>query len=330
MNASIYDPAKRSWRDIGVPGVTDVEQGTTPSIDGGFRGSTSSTMMPLTPGADGRYEKASFLTAGGVLLPSPGSYLAVRYARITTIDTAGGKDRMSTRRVGSFGQPRWFSSNVLLPTGEVVAFNGGDKDEVVGPGTEFPVQQTEIFDPKTATWRPGATAARARTYHHTAVLVPSGEILVGGHATISTLYLNNTTLPGGFAPHDGRDPSFEIYKPPYMFRGDRPRIARVKKTILNGSTFGVRLAKGIRATDIESVRLVRNTAITHLVDADQRQVVLRVVSRKHDARRGDLLMVRAAPNGNVAPAGPYMLFANAKGDHGPVPSIAKELSVQNP
>lgn len=330
MNAAVYDPDARSWRDLGVPGVTDAERGTTPSIDGGFRGSTTSTMLPLEPNADGEYEKASFLTAGGVLLPSPGSYLAVRDSRITTVRTGGGTERMSTRRVGSFSQPRWFSSNVLTPTGEIVAFNGGDKDEVVGPGTEFPVQQTEIFDPKTEKWHPAATAGRARTYHNTAVLLPSGEILVGGHATISTLYLNNTTLPGGFAPHDGRDPSFEIYKPPYLFRGERPKIARVAKTITNGSTFGVRLAKGTRAKDITSVRLVRNTAVTHLVDADQRQVVLPVVARKADAAKGDLLMVRAAPDGDVAPPGPYMLFANRESGKGDVPSVAAELTVRNP
>jgi len=322
MNAAYYNTRSHNWTNLGIPGL-----GAEP-LTFGFRGSTSSTMLPLEPDADGRYTKASFLTAGGVLLPSPGSYVAVRDSRISTVDTTPGrKVRMTTEATGPFNQPRWFSQSILLPTGEVVAFSGADRDEVVLPGLEFPVQQAELFNPATKKWRPIAVAHHPRTYHNTAVLRPDGEVLVGGHATISTGYLNNTTLPGGFAPHDGRDPSFELFKPPYLFRGPRPTIKRTKGTLTPGSTFGVRLGKGEKADDIESVRISRNSAVTHLVDADQRQVVLPVTGRKHDARNGDLLLVKAPPNGNVAPPGPYMLFVNKKSDKGPIPSVAKQVTV---
>src|SRR6185369_10643317 len=36
-------------------------------VGGGFRGSTSSVMLPLKPDASGSYAKAEFLTAGGVV-----------------------------------------------------------------------------------------------------------------------------------------------------------------------------------------------------------------------------------------------------------------------
>ena len=183
------------------------------------------------------------------------------------------------------------------------------------------MQQSEIFDPATSKWTPIATQHNPRTYHNSAVLLPSGEVLVGGHATISTLYLNNTTLPGGFAPHDGRDPSFEVFKPPYLFKGDRPKILLRQTPGLMGfgRTFEIPVED---PSKIESVALVRNSAITHIVDADQRTVILKVVGR------GDgTVTVATPPNGNVAPPGPYMLFVNAKAPDGSlVPSVAKQLT----
>ena len=69
--------------------------------------------------------------------------------------------------------------------------------------------------------------------------------------------------------------------------------------------------------------LVRNPTETHLVDDDQRNVVLRVLGRT-----GNRVTVAAPPNGNVAPPGPYLLFANRTTAKGPVPSVAKQLTVR--
>ena len=66
---------------------------------------------------------------------------------------------------------------MLLPTGEVMAFSGADRDEVASPGIEIPVKQAELFDPKTGDWTPVARRHRPRTYHNTAVLLPDGRIL---------------------------------------------------------------------------------------------------------------------------------------------------------
>lgn len=68
--------------------------------------------------------------------------------------------------------------------------------------------------------------------------------------------------------------------------------------------------------------LVRNPSLTHLVDADQRNVVLRVLSRQ-----GHTLTLAAPPNGNVAPPGPYMLFANRSTPKGLVPSKSAQTFV---
>jgi hypothetical protein len=349
--AATYDPKTASWKDLGIPGLTDLEGGPTAPLGSdpaqvvpqaisditnlgvpgggakatlpGFRGSTFSVMLPLKPDAKGGYSRAEFLTAGGVLNPgSPGSYVATSDARVTTIDTAGGGEKMSTRPVGDLGQPRWYPSGILLPTGEVLAVSGSDRDAVVGPGVEFPVKQAELYDPTTETWRPLASGDHPRTYHNSAALLPDGSVLVGGHAPISTLYLRNTTVaPGVTAPNDGRDPTFEVYRPPYMFRGARPKIAKAPATVSHGRTFTITV-KG-DAKKIERLVLVRNGSNTHVIDGDQRNVELKVVSRK-----GSRIKLAAPPNGNVAPAGPYMLFATAATGEGPVPSVAKQLMIK--
>jgi Domain of unknown function (DUF1929) len=340
--AASYDPATKRWKDLGIPGLEagtlaqllDLDFGQPLSdlarlgIPGGgksftvpgFRGSTFSVMLPLEPDLLGRYTKASFLTGGGVTNPpSPGSYFSTSDARVTTVDTAAG-NATSTRATGDMHRPRWYTSGVLLPTGEVLAVSGSDRDEVAFPGTEFPIKQAELWDPKTGDWRPLAEAHRPRTYHNTASLLPDGRVLIGGHAPITTLYLKHIDLPGGFSPND-RDPSFEIYSPPYLFRGARPQITQAPSTAGYGSTMQITVDRP--ASEIENVVLVRNPTPTHVTDADQRNVVLRVV-----ARLGNRLTVAAPPNGNVAPPGPYMLFVNRKTSQGPVPSVAKQITVR--
>ncbi len=344
--ASVYDPKAQSWQSLGIPGVTDLAAGN--SIDpatvvgnpdaavgipgggdaatiGGFRGSTFSMMLPLVPDASGHYTSASFLTAGGVLNPpSPGSYFSTNDSRITTIDTSGGKDRMSTRPTGDLPGPRWYPSGVVGPTGTVFAFNGADRDEVAVPGTEIANRQAEMFDPATGKWSPLAMSHNPRTYHNTAALLPDGRILLGGHAPIPTLYAKDVTLPGGVtAPNDGRDPSFEIYSPPYLSWGPRPVIDQAPTRLGYGDgTFQITLGSGTDAAAIRDVSLVRNTSTTHLVDGNQRSVELPIV-----ARDGNVLTVKSPPSNTVAPEGAYMLFVNKNSPKGAIPSVSAQTFV---
>jgi len=197
-----------------------------------------------------------------------------------------------------------------------MAFSGANRDEVVDPGSGNPVKQAELFDPKTGKWTALATAHHGRTYHNTAALLPDGTVLVGGHAPIPNGYGSMMTTPGGFS-NGFRDPSFEIYQPPYLFWGPRPQIARAPSFLQWGQTFTITVPN---ASQIDDVVLVRNTAITHLTDGDQREVVLDVIGRT-----GNTITLAAPPNGNVAPPGPYMLFVNAASDKGLIPSISKQL-----
>ena len=305
---AVYDPAHKSWTDVGIPGI-----GTAAP---GFRGSTFSVMLPLAP----PYTSASFLSAGGVLFPTPGSYFANPFSNITTVDTTKG-DSLSTKATGDLNHPRWYSSAVQLPDGTVAAFSGADRDEVVSPGTEIPVQQAEIFDPATGKWTAAAMQNHPRTYHNTAVLLPDGRVLVGGHAPIPTLYTKNLDLPGPFSPNH-RDPSFEIFSPPYLFRGPRPTITAAPNSIGWGHTITIATPDAAR---IDHAVLARNTSLTHLVDGDQRSVILPVVSRTPGT-----VTLAEPPNSSIAPAGPYLLFLDGSSAKGLVPSVAAQLFVGAP
>ncbi len=328
-----YNPTTQTWTDLGLPfGIsTNSAHPLNTAITAGFRGSSFSIMLPLTPDASGNYTTAQFLSAGGVLGTSPGVYLANASSIINTVNTAGGKETFSSAATGALNNARWFSTGVMLPTGQVIAFNGGDRDDVVLPGTSFPVTQAEMFDPTTKTWTPLASSGDPRTYHNTAALLPTGQVLVGGHSPISTGYAYNTTLPGGLIKAQ-RDPSFQIYNPPYLEWGiPQPFIAAVAgttPTVLASGTFdnanpgGTLTITTPQAQTIDDVALVRNTAVTHEVDGDQRTVDLPVISRT-----ATTITVKIPDSANVVPPGPYMLFINEKTAKGDIPSIAKQIFV---
>ncbi|KPP99327.1 galactose oxidase-like domain-containing protein [Marinobacter sp. HL-58] len=304
----------------------DIDEETLKTaIGGGMRGSTSSTMLPLKPNENGEYTDVELLTAGGVpsyaLLTNPGGYLPTDQSRIDTVRTNGDEIEYESRLTESLNQPRWYGTNVVMPDGTVMVFSGGDRDGVAGPGLEGPIMTAEKFDPETGTWTEMAMGKRPRTYHNTAILLPDGRVLVGGHAPINTAYLSHINLEDfGLSPNDGRDPSFEIYTPPYAMRNDRPEILSAPETLMPGDEFTIRVDQ---AEDIDKVLLTRRTVMTHLIDGDQRTIELPVQSRE-----GRNLNLRMPETSSVVPAGKYMLFASKNTEEGRVPSVSAPITVQ--
>ncbi len=311
-----------------VASELDIDTETLKSaIGGGMRGSTSSTMLPLKPNENGEYNDAKFLTAGGVpsyaLLTNPGGYLPIAQTRIDTVRTDGDEIDYESRLAGSLNQPRWYGTNVLLPDGSVMVFSGGNRDGVVVPGLEGPIKTAERFDPETGTWTEMASGIRPRTYHNTAILLPDGRVLVGGHSPINTAYLKFVDLQDfGLAPYDGRDPSFEIYTPPYAMRNDRPEIRSAPEMLMPGDDFSIEVDQ---ADAIDNVLLIRRTVMTHAVDSDQRAIELPIAKKS-----GNELSLAMPQKSSVVPAGQYMLFVSKDTPEGRVPSVSASVSVQTP
>lgn len=294
-----YDPETQTWTQHG------------PAL-GGARGAAFQALLPLTA----PYEEGTLLTFGGsVLAPSPGSSLGTTLSTLTTVGRNGEIDDRLT--AGQLNHRRWFSDGVVLPDGTVLAINGGDKDSLVTPGLEIAERRTEVYDPATDRWTELAPSGRDRHYHNTSVLLPDGRVLVGGLSPVGTLYGKHADAGGPFANND-KDSSFEIFSPPYLFRGERPEITSAPAGIAWGESFDVAVGKD---DEISTVTLMRLMSPQHNHDSDQRSVVLEFT------QDGDRLTATAPPSGNVAPPGFYYLFVNRETDRGEIPSVARIVHV---
>ncbi len=312
--AASYNPQTKTWTDLGLPKFG-------PALVG-FRGSGFSQMLPLRPNAAGVYDTVRTLSAGGVYGVTPGTYLGTDTSTLNTITIgANGRESFASQATGPLNAPRWYGTGVSLPNGEVIAFSGANRDEVIAPGSGIPVTTPEVFNPKTNTWTKLATQTKGRTYHNTATLLTDGRVLVAGHSPIITGYaVSNDVFEKTIgASNPDRDPSFEIFEPPNLFYGPRPVITKIDPKVTRGTTMVISTPDGQEAS---SVTLVRNTAMTHLVDSDQRTVELPIVSRTADS-----VTVRVTDNAAVLPDGPYIAFVNKQYAKGETPSVGRQVFV---
>lgn len=320
--AKVYDPATQSWSNL----TADTPTGL-PLVDGapvGFRGSGFDVMLPLRPDAHGNYTTARVLNGGGVVGPTPGSYLGDSSTTINTIDTAHG-DALDSKAGPQLLNARWYGSAVVLPDGTVFVTNGANRDEVDVPGSGSPVFQTELINPDAGTVTPGPSlsADHGRTYHNSAVLLPDARVLIGGHAPIATGYSFQTDAgsAAGLSKPEA-DSTFQIYSPPYLSAGPRPKIQDVAARTDSNRWLDI-------DTDgrVDKVVLVRDPSMTHLTDGDQRTVEL--------VTKGSGSDVQAyVPGPNVVPPGPYMLFVERNvtvgGKTTLVPSVSRPVTVNAP
>ncbi len=296
-----FDIETSQWETVG-PGLLTSRNGAQQLI------------LPLSP----PYDTATLLTFGGTVGFHPSGELAVPLAALTTVDAAG---QVTNTATASLHNARWFASGMLLPDGTVLAVGGADKDAVSLPGTEIAVRTPEVYDPATGRWTEVAAQSRDRAYHNAALLLPDGRVLLGGHAPLGFLFgPPREPVAPGFASTE-RDPSFEIWSPPYLFRGDRPTITSAQAGIRWGQEFDI---ESPEAGDIESVVLMRTPSPEHVVDSDARSLNLAFASGD-----GDRLRAVAPPNGVVAPPGWYYLFVNRRSPQGPIPSVARMVHVGN-
>lgn len=246
----------------------------------------TSVLLPLTPANN--YDPKVIIMGGG----SPAT------ATTETIDLAAATP--AWQYGPSMSEARIEMNAVILPSGKVLALGGSVNDEDTGTLS----LNADLYDPATNTFSSAGANASQRLYHSVALLLPDATVWVAGGNPARGTY--NKTM--------------EIYKPAYLFNADgtlatRPSITGAPNSISYGNTFTLETPD---AANISSVVLVRNGTVTHAFGMDQREVGLSFTPGI------GTLTVTAPPNGNIAPAGYYMLFLlNSAG----VPSLAKFVQV---
>jgi titin len=104
--------------------------------------------------------------------------------------------------------------------------------------------------------------------------------------------------------------SYEVYSPPYLFKGARPTITSAPGSVGYGDNFFVQTPD---AANISQVSWIALSSMTHTMEQNQRFLRLSFTQ----ASGG--LNVTAPASGNLSPPGYYMLFiVNSNG----VPSVA--------
>jgi galactose oxidase len=200
---------------------------------------------------------------------------------------------------GSMAFARRHMNATILPTGQVLVTGGTS-------GTEFSdesraVHAAEMWNPATGSWRTLASNAVSRAYHSTSVLLKDGRVLHtgSGHAA------------GAIDHYDA-----EIFSPPYLFQGARPKISSAPSAVGYGQAFFVGTAD---PAAISRVTWLRLGSVTHAFDMNQR------FNELSFTRTTDGLTVNAPGSRNLAPPGHYMLFIlNQKG----VPSTARVVRIR--
>ena len=128
------------------------------------------------------------------------------------------------RQVKSMASPRAFFNLTTLPDGNVLATSGETNHDYASTNPAYQVHAAELWSPTTEQWTTLASNRTPRFYHSTALLLPDGRVLVGG----------------GWGPTaGGRQYNYEIFSPPYLFKGARPAITAAPGSAGYGSTFPV-------------------------------------------------------------------------------------------
>ncbi|MEV6940787.1 kelch motif-containing protein [Streptomyces sp. NPDC051172] len=200
-----------------------------------------------------------------------------------------------------------YLNSVIMPDDTV--FTTGGSSGYRGKGASD-ILKAQFYDPAAGAFVPAADPTVGRNYHTEALLLPDGRVAVFGSDPLFSDEAD--TRPGHF------EQRVEVYSPPYLFHGARPRLQHDGTTdVPLGDEVTLRTPDAARIT---RVRLMRPGSATHVTDFDQRSVALKVVRHTDGS-----LAVRIPGDPSLVPPGWYTVVAT---DGAGTPSKAVWLHVR--
>ncbi|GAA2595812.1 kelch motif-containing protein [Winogradskya consettensis] len=283
-----------------TPGVWDVRKNTFREVPGlrdpKLTETSSSVLLP--PAQD---QRVMIFGGGGV------GESEVSTKRTDIIDLTEDSPRYAPGP--DLPAPARYLNAVVMPDDTVFTTGGssGYRGGKHGSRTRSDLFNAQIYQPGTNVFTTAAESTVGRNYHSEAILLPDGRVVTMGS---DPLYDESGKGPGTF------EKRIEVYSPPYLFHGARPSITGGPSQVKRGTTVAFTSPDASR---ISKARLVRPSAVTHVLDVDQRSVALDITPG-----RGDSLKLSVPKARGLVPSGWYMLFLlDAKG----IPSVARWVQV---
>ena len=308
---SVYDPGSNSWQDLpGARLTTPLYPFLFTLTDGRIVDVGPDTVTrTMTPGqwtwktvATSPFDGDSAVMYRPDKIMKSGSYVDPDFMGADTFATDNktavidmSQPNPTWRTTAPMALGRGYHVLTSLPDGKVLVTGGESQSD--GRDLTKAVLPTEMWDPNTETWTTMASLTNGRLYHSTALLLPDGRVLVaGGGQAAGGTFTNQLNA--------------EIYSPPYLFKGARPTISSAPPTFDYSGTFTIQTPN---ASNIASVALIKNGAMTHAINMSQRYVPLTFTAGSGS------LSVHAPVNAQLAPPGYYMLWIV---DNNGVPSVS--------
>eukprot|EP00798_Chlamydomonas_sp_ICE-L_P029053 gene29053-32255_t len=265
---------------------------------------SSALMLPFRPDDNGSYT-ISYAMFGGsssrnnvYIDPATGNSVQLDWgctAAIPALDksmrlTLDAKEVMASNTSGMAWEiedmpvKRIRHAAILLPNGQVLLINGNQAGKggggLNGGGSgNTAAKNAVLYDPmapKGARYSCLAASNIKRFYHNTALLLPTGDVLVSG---------SEQDEPGNLMcePRGAYLPEFqaEIFKLPYAFAVRPAIVSAPTDNIMMGELFQVEYTGSVNGAT-----LATPGADTHSIDMGQRVVFLRVVSNVFNAVQG--------------------------------------------
>ena len=308
-----------------------------PIIPGGCKRSYPSTgssvllpliLNPTRFGSNVVLPEAEVMVCGG---SPPGAYIMSNKERVfLQAARSCGRLRVTDPKpewvMEDMPMPRVMPDMILLPTGDVIIINGAGNGTAGWDDAINPVLHPVLYRARNPPGRRFVVLNPSRIprmYHSSALLLPSGQILVGGSNPHRTY--NFTASPYR------TELSLEAYQPYYLdteYANMRPSILTVEarmQMISYGQMFSVTFVLPLyRPNPGISVVLITPSFTTHSFAMNQRMLVLDVGRLEHLSIFAYKVSAHGPPTSTVAPPGYYMLFVV----HAGIPSEGVWVKVQ--
>ena len=316
MNSEMFNPRTNRWTVGPAHGfptypatfLTENGQLFFSGSNAGYGSSTPNWRTPgfLNPGT-GRFRPVPGILSPQNLETSASVLLPPAQKQTVMVLGGGGVGQSSTATARtalinvSAPDPHWvrgpdlarptrYPITVLLPDDEVFVSNGSRYYRGMHRSDN---RDARIYDVATNSFSWAASPITGRDYHSGGILLPDGSVLtLGGNPLFGN---KQDTAPQTF------NQEIDVYLPPYMFRGARPRILRAPGVMRLGHRYLIKVSP---AADIKYLRLMRPDNPTHVTDVNARSIAISFLR----VSRGEL-EITLPSNPNLVPPSYYMLFA---------------------